>query len=161
MNKLDSNLHLFLQGDGLEDTGIRMPDQQGTPPEGSRALTYLQAQFSESSLECEESGSDSGLIGPPVGRVEYDGLFPSSFPPSPPEPHLQVSLAQRSCVSLLAVLWCPLKNGLYHKHSIRLAWLAPTLLLQDLCKHSVAILGEPKGKEFPSMVDMTCKICSV
>lgn len=64
MDKLDSSLHLFLQGEGPEDTGIRMPDQQGTPPEGFRALTYLQAQFSELSLECEEPGSDSGLVGP-------------------------------------------------------------------------------------------------
>lgn len=146
MDKLDSNLHLFLQGEGPKDTDIRMPDQQGTPPEGSRALPYLQTQFSESSLEYDEPGSDSSLTGPPVGRVEFDGLSPSSFPPSPPAPHLQVSLEQRSYVSLLALLWCFLKNGLYHKYSIRLAWLAPLSSLQDMCKHNAIILGEPKGK---------------
>lgn len=54
MDKLDSNLHLFLQSEGLEDTGIRMPGQQ--------------AQFSESSLECEEPGGDTSLIGAPNGK---------------------------------------------------------------------------------------------
>lgn len=123
MNKLDSNFHLFLQGKGLEDTGIRMPDQQGTPPEGSRALTYLQAQFSESNLECEESGSDSGLTGPPVGRVEFDGLFsflisPFSSSASPPSQPGAAELCLSACS---AVVSFEERLGPQTQHQTRLA----------------------------------------